>query len=227
MAAPTPTPTPGIRPATKDDLDSIVWVSAAAFRADPTYTYRYPYIDQYYDDYVAAVRTRYKGTLADPDITMMVYEGASNEDSAVLKPIAYSVWVPVTRKQPLVAAPAGTGDQTQTPMQRHAVPARMRAALGDIEVAKQRLFIDKYGEKQMYLAGLACHPEYERRGAGKALISWGLERAQREKIPIGLFASPKGMGLYKKLGFKEVERFYTQIEGEEERILHVAMVLEN
>ncbi|KAI1945161.1 hypothetical protein LOZ57_004459 [Ophidiomyces ophidiicola] len=56
-----------------------------------------------------------------------------------------------------------------------------------------------------YIAALAVDPVYQRRGIGKLLVKWGIEQARREKVPIGLEASPKGKGLYEKLGFRTVK----------------------
>ncbi|ODH12809.1 hypothetical protein ACO22_07892 [Paracoccidioides brasiliensis] len=57
-----------------------------------------------------------------------------------------------------------------------------------------------------YLATLAVHPDYQRRGIGKMLTSWGIEQARAENVPVGLEPSDKGLGLYEKLGFQEVRR---------------------
>lgn len=60
-----------------------------------------------------------------------------------------------------------------------------------------------------YLANLCITPEHQRRGIGGMLVDWGLERCREEKpqasgapLPAGLIASPAGLGLYKKRGFK-------------------------
>ena len=51
---------------------------------------------------------------------------------------------------------------------------------------------------------LMVHPDYQRRGAGKILVEWGLDMADREGLPCWLQATPQGRGLYSKCGFEIV-----------------------
>lgn len=55
-----------------------------------------------------------------------------------------------------------------------------------------------------YMATMAVHPSYQRRGIGSTLLNWGLEHARRENIPVGTEASAEGEQLYVKHGFKVV-----------------------
>lgn len=45
-------------------------------------------------------------------------------------------------------------------------------------------------------------PVWQRRGVGKALVQDGIQRAQKDGLPIFLSGSPKGVPLYKSLGFE-------------------------
>jgi GNAT superfamily N-acetyltransferase len=56
-----------------------------------------------------------------------------------------------------------------------------------------------------FLANLVVAPEYQRRGVGKLLLESGLRRADELGLATWLDASPYGLGLYKKYGFKEVK----------------------
>jgi ribosomal protein S18 acetylase RimI-like enzyme len=49
---------------------------------------------------------------------------------------------------------------------------------------------------------LAVDSAFQRRGLGKLLVQDGLKRAQSAGFPIYLSASPKGVPLYKSLGFE-------------------------
>jgi GNAT superfamily N-acetyltransferase len=49
-------------------------------------------------------------------------------------------------------------------------------------------------------------PEHHRKGAGTALLRWGVELADREGLPIRLEATPYGLGLYEKFGFETKEK---------------------
>lgn len=64
-----------------------------------------------------------------------------------------------------------------------------------------------------YLSLLAVDPDQQRRGIGTLLSKWGLDRATDENVTrdpkspvaVALAASTKGMGLYRKMGFKDVD----------------------
>lgn len=93
--------------------------------------------------------------------------------------------------------------------------------------AKREMFDEKYGEAQLYLGMLACHPDYQRRGAGEMLCKWGLEKGKAENLTLTLYASPMGSRLYSRLGFEEVGIFRTQVEGEEEYLDTPGMAVES
>lgn len=48
-------------------------------------------------------------------------------------------------------------------------------------------------------------PELQRKGVGADLLAWGLAEADRRHVAMCLEATPDGLALYKKHGFKEVE----------------------
>lgn len=54
---------------------------------------------------------------------------------------------------------------------------------------------------------LAVLPDYQRQGIGAALVSDGLEDADHLHLPAWLEASRQGYGLYRKMGFAEVDQF--------------------
>jgi len=91
---------------------------------------------------------------------------------------------------------------------------------------KKEYLDDKYGEQQLYLEMLICHPDFQNRGAGTMLSQWGLDKAKAENLNMTLFASEKGRRLYTKLGFKTVCTFRVQLDGEEEYLELPAMALE-
>lgn len=59
--------------------------------------------------------------------------------------------------------------------------------------------------ERWHLDGLAVDPSYQRRGIGRKLMEWGMERSKEEGVPITLTASPAGLSLYQSIGFKEVQ----------------------
>lgn len=52
------------------------------------------------------------------------------------------------------------------------------------------------------LRNLCVPPEFQRRGIGVMLLTWGKEQAQMEGCAVGLTSSMKGKGLYEKEGFR-------------------------
>ena len=53
---------------------------------------------------------------------------------------------------------------------------------------------------------LATLPEYHRRGIGQQLIDVCLQDAEVAQAETFLIATPTGSGLYRKLGFREIDR---------------------
>ncbi|MCJ1399663.1 hypothetical protein MMC11_002865 [Xylographa trunciseda] len=245
-----------IRLATESDLDAITWIDVAATPADPVFPYRFPYMHDYPEDHLKYTRIRYGEYMATGNGTILVFESPSLENPTVSKPVAFSIWVIPgnhVKKTPeqetsetkrsylrtpflqvsrmltdsgIVGCSATTNAHPDRLQRRDANPARMMAFREAMHRAKKELFDQKYGEKQLYLGMLACHPDYQRRGAGTALCQWGLDKAKAEDLTVSLFASPMGARLYSKLGFKDVASFRTQVVGEDEYLVTPGMVLE-
>ncbi|KAI0469234.1 acyl-CoA N-acyltransferase [Xylaria cf. heliscus] len=53
---------------------------------------------------------------------------------------------------------------------------------------------------------LAVHPENKGRGVGTALVANGIRQSERIRLPIFAMAYKAGLGIYTRLGFKEVNR---------------------
>jgi len=56
------------------------------------------------------------------------------------------------------------------------------------------------------LEALHTLPEHERKGAGTALMEWGIRLADSEGLPIRLLSSLHAFELYKRFGFVELGR---------------------
>lgn len=53
---------------------------------------------------------------------------------------------------------------------------------------------------------LAVHPENKGKGIGTALVADGIKQSQEVGLPIFAMAYKAGLGIYRCLGFKEVDR---------------------
>ncbi|KAJ4391861.1 hypothetical protein N0V93_005481 [Gnomoniopsis smithogilvyi] len=60
------------------------------------------------------------------------------------------------------------------------------------------------GDRCLHLGSLVCHPDYRGLGAARALLQWGVELADKERIPAFLEASPHCYPLYKRFGFQDI-----------------------
>ncbi|KAK9783636.1 putative N-acetyltransferase domain-containing protein [Seiridium cardinale] len=72
---------------------------------------------------------------------------------------------------------------------------------------RERLFGNA---KHIYISSLATHPDYQRRGVGRALLRWGITIGEDLQLPIYTECSAPSLRLYESMGF--------------ERITHVALV---
>jgi GNAT superfamily N-acetyltransferase len=62
----------------------------------------------------------------------------------------------------------------------------------------------------MMISMFGTHPDHQRRGAGKMLMEWGCQEADRRGLEIYVEASSMGKGLYEKFGCEKVQGEYTE-----------------
>ena len=94
----------------------------------------------------------------------------------------------------------------------------MRAFEEGLEKARTNHFKQVYGENRIHLRLLVTHPDYQRRGAGGSLVTWGIEKAKENNLAVTLFASPIGGPLYRKLGFRDLSVITIQVDGESQSV---------
>ena len=94
------------------------------------------------------------------------------------------------------------------------------SAIGRIHHEMRGRHIDaKYaGIERIELGTLVVKPPYQRQGIGKALTEWGMSYVAERGAIIECFASLPGRGLYLGLGFREAEKTFVQVAGEEETV---------
>ena len=84
---------------------------------------------------------------------------------------------------------------------------------GDVEIAetffpqlkKKKLEI-MAGRSYWYLNVLVSHPNHQGRGAGRMLLNFGIQLADDDRKDIYVEASPAGLPVYRKFGWREVDR---------------------
>ncbi|KAI9722749.1 MAG: hypothetical protein M1828_004445 [Chrysothrix sp. TS-e1954] len=73
------------------------------------------------------------------------------------------------------------------------------AFFGLLDRTREEIMGDKL---YWHLTLLATNPKYERRGCGKQLLEWGLSRADEASLEVYLDATPPGVPLYERNGFR-------------------------
>ncbi|KAK5658452.1 hypothetical protein OQA88_1841 [Cercophora sp. LCS_1] len=213
-----------VRLATASDLGAMTWILIGASPLDPIYPYRFPDRHLYADEFAELCRQKCAEYLATS--TVVVCEMADPMGRSQV--VAFSSW---DTPRAFRAKPTGALEPLPRPSHNPVVPItighrdRMNVFREACVAAKRDMFDARYVHGHMFLKILLCHPEYQRRGAGRALTTWGIEEARRMRLNTTVFASPMGFELYKKLGFREVDRFRVQLEGEEVFLDIPAMVL--
>lgn len=207
---------------------------------DPIYPYRFPDRHLYPSVFYDLCRSKCEEYLATS--TVVVCEmpadrslAESGEVGTHMRVIAFAVW-----DSPASHARLHSGGLEPLSAHHHQQPSctenvplltighkdRMDAFKSACARNKASFFDATYGKRgHVMLKILLCHPDYQRRGAGRALTEWGIREARRLGLYTTVFASPMGLGLYKKLGFKEKGRFKVQLEGDEEYLEIPALVL--
>lgn len=68
------------------------------------------------------------------------------------------------------------------------------------------------GKARIHLAALCTAPQHQRRGAGKMLLDYGAELAEREALPTTILAIEFAVPLYTREGFKAPEEAVTELD---------------
>ena len=85
-------------------------------------------------------------------------------------------------------------------------------------------YFAKWGAEQIDLSALVVHPDFQRRGAGTMLASWGIKIAGEKGRPVTLCATVMGQTLYERLKFERIATEVIRVDGEEEAITGAVMV---
>ncbi|KAK4455194.1 putative N-acetyltransferase ycf52-like protein [Podospora aff. communis PSN243] len=214
-----------LRIATVADLDAMTWVLVGASPMDPIYPYRFPDRNLYTDEFAELCRQKCAEYLATS--TVVVCEMPIDQNPSRTQVVAFSVWDAPHIPTPLQLGREPLSRPTNNPVLPITIGHRDRMNVFREKCAanKRDFFDSRYTRGHMFLKILLCHPDYQRRGAGCALTTWGIQEGRRLGLNTTVFASPMGLNLYRKLGFREIGRFRVQLEGDEDFLEIPALVL--
>ncbi|OAX78674.1 hypothetical protein ACJ72_07018, partial [Emergomyces africanus] len=80
---------------------------------------------------------------------------------------------------------------------------------GAIPIAAREKYLDE--EKDYVLELIATSPAFERQGHASRLLKWGIEKAERDRARIFLEATPAGLPLYERLGWRVVDTMHVKL----------------
>lgn len=135
-------------------------------------------------------------------------------------------WSYISRSHTVAAARAIVA-QAGGAKRRDVDPRRQAAFRAAGIEGKERFFDNVWGHQQLHLQILGVRPDHWRRGIGSELVRWGMNTATAKKIPLTVLASPMGLHLYTRLGFRKLGRSITQVPGEDEKVDTECLVYES
>ncbi|GKU06815.1 gnat family [Fusarium langsethiae] len=154
---------------------------------------------------------RKASSLASPESRLIV--AVDNDNNAEDRIVGFALWD---------APPAEGGDSG--PSKPIECAALDKVAFEEMKKTVNQDAIDTFGEKGIagvwYLDYIGVGPGNQRKGIGKMLLQWGLDRASEEGKDCYLVATEAGRPLYVAAGFKDIRTIL--ILG----IPHYSMILE-
>ena len=58
---------------------------------------------------------------------------------------------------------------------------------------------------------LNVHPDFQRKGLGSRLMSWGDDELNKRKVPSVIVSTVQGYGLYAKHGWETQEKYFVDL----------------
>lgn len=198
-----------LRKATPEDLTAIVHAVEASYPDDPSCDYKFPYRNEYPEDFIFWLGQEFAVYLESDKFAVMVM--ATPEDV----PVAVAVWdLSVYRDGPEIPGIGHRCDANEAHV----------AAYTSTLVRSAKAHFAKYTAKQYHLWYLFTHPDYRRRGAGTRLCNWAQEQVpQDEPWALTVFGSPMGRALYEYLGYELVATETVRVGKEKEHVSFFAM----
>ncbi|KAL8926238.1 MAG: hypothetical protein Q9172_001880 [Xanthocarpia lactea] len=186
-----------VLPAEATDIPDIVAIHQVTWDNDPIVSRLFPNVDpktQY--DYDVDF---YKKKFDTKDLTGSVMHKVVETESGKL--VAYAKW-----KYPYTLTAEQQAEKDKLDTSRSYPPGTnvelYEQFFGRLDTLREK-YLDE--EKDYFLHILIVSPQYQRQGLGTMLIREGLANADRDNARTYIEASPMGLGLYKKHGWKEID----------------------
>ncbi|KAH0610640.1 uncharacterized protein H6S33_012167 [Morchella sextelata] len=212
-----------VREATIKDLNRVADISSQAFLHNALFDNLNPRRHEYYESFRYTRLRHARNAMLKPSMRLLV---AENDDGEV---VGYAMWerlgndaiaqkvkaerdgillrlerflVNVTDRINAVIAPDPSADPVAA--------TRLRIASNTLE----KLHWDTAERKtRWHLHWLGVDPAQQRKGIGRHLVQWGLDRAIEDKVWAGIESSAVGEKLYSSMGFKVIGERLPCIEG--------------
>ncbi|CAG9990305.1 unnamed protein product [Clonostachys byssicola] len=176
-----------LRPAALSDVERLTDVFFSGFKKDAVMALCFPEKPEVRKFWIEGL----KEAINDPDVHLVAVVATELPGEPV---IAYANWV----------SPNSKANSTR-PLYPDAGDDKALAAFYFPYLQAQRMK-NMAGRNCWYLAALVCHEDYQGKGAGGLLLRYGLNRADEMGADVYLEASPPGVPIYKRFGFKEIDR---------------------
>ncbi|KAF7596927.1 hypothetical protein BBP40_011973 [Aspergillus hancockii] len=215
------------RVTTLEELEPLYHIAADAWRDDPLFNWFFPGGHEHPEDLIALWKCILQVEFYDPGKFVLAARLQDPEDDGSLpgKVVGFAVW---ERKGASHAARSWRGTSFSRNMfmwakqdinlglkrskltftnayaflfstpKRSAVISRVKALEKEMKSVRARQPADCW-----YLCYLGVSSKAQKRGVGRKLLNWGIERSEEEGVPAGLEASNAGLGLYYSAGFEQ------------------------
>jgi ribosomal protein S18 acetylase RimI-like enzyme len=185
-----------VRPVTASELPTIAACGIAGFDADPLFDHMFPDRHTYAEEYKNWWCSMLEGHLAHPfNIVVAAETDPAIDGTDTPQLVGLGVWQLWGKPLP----------ENFTPSPLPASPAVNAEVLQEYVDAMAGM-VEKYFEGlhhvHWHLNWLAVAPEWQRRGAGRKLLEWGFERADKDGLTVILEANKGNFErFYSVLGF--------------------------
>ena len=208
--------TPLLRNATITDAEAITSIILEAFFELPYIKYLYQFADDYPQDRHDCMYIDIHAALLIPDVLTQVALLPDNLEPHELVPVAVAIWSLPTLWQ--TSKNRFPFSWLLNPLASASAECKHR----DLNMTRAQDWVEQFSKadhlddiyppsQQFYLNTLATHPDYQRHGAGGALVNAGLALGRKayegENVTATLIATEAGEPLYAHLEWESIDNF--------------------